>query len=206
MKVSQSLFTYKGLSASFFVTDGQTDGPKGSLNCFKYYKSGMYINYSMYLSLSLKFENEDGGEETESFTISFFDVYQFKRLLKELMEVLEKDFYEEFEHIEAGTQLRIKSEYRKVFKMTNYARSNQLGFIPKIAYNKKEDYYYPAVKVIINRDDTGVLIPLEVILSILQNLKDIDFHLYATNLLTLYVSNKNILRNKHINYTNSIED
>ncbi|BDH16426.1 MAG: hypothetical protein [Bacteriophage sp.] len=205
MRISQTIFKYKFLSCNFFITDNSNTND--SFKAFYVSNSSAYLNYSMYLSFLLTFEDEETNEKiTESFVISFFDMFKFKSMINNLIEILTSDFYEEYEHIEKGLMLRIKPEFKKVIKMTNTTKTSQIGFFPKILYRRKEDFYYPAIRVFINRDDLSIDIPVDNFLSILYNIKDIDMHLYATNLLNSYLNNKLVAKQAYKKYSSAIKE
>ena len=191
MQVQQTLFTHSGFTGRISVNDNNSSSHPKFVKENRY---GSTIDYSAYLNLSLYMPttNADGNEErtSEFFTLSFFDMYNFKTKLEQLLLMLSSDFYEEKEHIDRGLILSIKDEYKLPIIITNSTKKNQLGFLPIITYNKRNDEYVPKVKVLINRDDIGINLPVERIQAIAYNLSQLDLHSYAMNLInTIYANN-----------------
>lgn len=194
MRVQQPIFTYNGFTCKITVTDNESTAYPKFVKTAGYDKSTSVIDYSVYLNMSLFMTiiNDDDKEEkiNEHFSVSFYDMYEVKKKLQKLLSMLEDEFYEESEHIDRGTVLSIKEEYRFPIVITNSTKKNQIGFLPVIVYNHKNDIYIPRIKVLINRDDVGVNLPLDKITAIVYNLLHIDLHAYAMSIINATYASK----------------
>lgn len=193
MNIQQTIFTINGLTCRINVNDKSNSTYPKFVQTSSFSNSTSIIDYSVFLNLSLYLKIPDGDKEvtsSESFTVSFFDMYELQFKFKQLLNTLQSDFYEEIEHIDRGLMLHIKPEFAKPIIVTNTTKKNQLGFLPIITYNRKLDTYTPKVKVLINRDDIGVNFTIDRMVSILFALINIDLHVYAINIINTAYSSK----------------
>lgn len=170
---------------------------------FKYWKGTSNLSYSAYLNFFLTLDEngkvkkgkKEENDISEMFTMSFFDMYALNAVTNKLEILANSDFYTEVDKGEdLGIQIEILPEFKNTIVLTNTTKKGQLGFRPVVVYNRREDTYYPCIKVFINRDDVGVNIPIPQFLGIIHFLKNFDLHLSAQTLLTTYLANSTLQR------------
>ena len=197
MFIKQRLFNLRGLRIELLVGNNNsyrsffyTTATTASLGCNPILK----LSYSLDVKGKAKgFKDERLPTDIESkILLSQYDMHGFKRMLRDMEEYLEMDYYQMVDKLDSGIVPVFNEGFEDFeIKLQNSSEKEMMLIRPVFSYNRKDDFYVPSIQFLINRDDVAVTIPIPKFLSIVEQFRFFDLHLMGNSLVAAYSANMN---------------